>query len=264
MKTISARTNPEFKAALRLHDRRERRQTGLTLLEGEKLIGAALATGAVIERLFMSTHWDESAAAAWADRHVPAAARALLTPALVRELTGLDTPSQVIAVVRAPGAADAATVCAGARSLVVLDRIQDPGNLGTIVRTADALGADGVLALPGTCDLANPKAVRASMGAAFRVPFAEIETSTDIVALLRRHGLVCLATAADGDNLRRIELPERVAWFFGAEGQGLAPALAEVCARRVAIPMRAGAESLNVAAAVAICLFAQNPGERHT
>jgi TrmH family RNA methyltransferase len=139
------------------------------------------------------------------------------------------------------------------RPIIVLDGVQDPGNVGTIARTALAFGAAGLVALPGTADLANPKVVRAAMGALFRLPALHCDV-TPLITWLGRAHVALWATAVDGEHLQGAP-PEPIAIALGNEGAGLSPELMAQASRRVSIPIDPAAESLNVAAAAAILLY---------
>ena len=144
--------------------------------------------------------------------------------------------------------------------LLVIDGVQDPGNVGTLVRTAHALGARGSVALRGTADVWGPKALRAAMGATFRHPVLTFDDEA-FIAWARRHDVTLWASAADGEPLSRalgkVEGPQKgvIAVIVGNEGAGIRPHLNAVAARRVAIPLAQGAESLNVAVAAGILLY---------
>ncbi|HEU4954335.1 MAG TPA: RNA methyltransferase, partial [Gemmatimonadales bacterium] len=144
------------------------------------------------------------------------------------------------------------------RPVVVLDAVQDPGNVGTILRTALGLGGAGVVALKGTADLHNAKVVRGSMGALFRLPAVAADV-TEYLAWAKAAGVETWVTAADGEPLRRpgdARSPRpRVALVLGNEGAGVGAALSAAARRRVAIPLAPGAESLNVAVAAGILLY---------
>jgi len=143
--------------------------------------------------------------------------------------------------------------------------VQDPGNVGTLIRTAHALGAAGTIVLRGSADPVSPKALRAAMGATFRHPVVALDDAA-FIAWARRHDVTLWATAADGVAIERTlpvaEAAKReagaappVAVIVGNEGAGIRPALNAVAARRVAIPLAQGAESLNVAVAAGILLY---------
>ena len=142
----------------------------------------------------------------------------------------------------------------GSRYLV-LDGLQDPGNVGAIWRTADALGADGLLLVNGCADPWNWKTVRATMGACFRLPVWEVEAG-ELPALLERSGLPLYATAlrADTVDLRRADL-SRCAVVIGSEGRGISPEALALCDKTLKIPMNSTCESLNAAVAAAVVLW---------
>jgi TrmH family RNA methyltransferase len=143
--------------------------------------------------------------------------------------------------------------------LLVIDGVQDPGNVGTLLRTAHALGARGSIALRGTADVWGPKTLRAAMGATFRHPVLTFDDA-GFIAWARRHDVTLWASAADGERLERaIGADGRgkgvIAVIVGNEGAGIRPHLNAIAARRVAIPLAQGAESLNVAVAAGILLY---------
>lgn len=154
-----------------------------------------------------------------------------------------ETPRASLAELR-PGRTDA---------LLLLDAIQDPGNAGTLIRTADALGCAAVLALPGTVDLWNPKVVRAAAGSLFRLPVIE----TDVASLAewtKRHGATVVAGDARGTPLDDVRVAGPLVVAVGNEGAGLSDGVEALAATLVAIPIRGAAESLNVAVAAGILL----------
>jgi len=136
----------------------------------------------------------------------------------------------------------------------VLDAVQDPGNVGTLLRTAFALGAAGAVLLRGSADLQNPKVVRAGMGATFRLPSVSA-TPAECVAWVRRASVRVWAAATEGTPLQRATAPERLALAVGNEGAGIRPEVRECAELQVAVPLARGAESLNVAVAAGILLY---------
>lgn len=139
--------------------------------------------------------------------------------------------------------------------LLVLDGVQDPGNVGTIVRTADAFGADGVVLLPGCADLWSPKVVRATMGACFRLPVISC-TEEKLTAMLKKENIPLYATALreDTEDLRDVSL-KRAAVVIGSEGRGVSARVLNMCEKTLKIPMRERCESLNAAMAAGIVLW---------
>jgi TrmH family RNA methyltransferase len=144
--------------------------------------------------------------------------------------------------------------------MLVLDGVQDPGNVGTMLRTALGLGAAGVIALPGTADLANPKVLRGSMGALFRLPAVQADAQSFLAWARERRLELWLSDAhaepvGQARRMRGAGPRAPLALVVGNEGAGVSPALAEAAARRVAVPLAPGVESLNVAVAAAILLY---------
>lgn len=243
-----------------LHRRRGRERRGLALAEGIRLVEEVVAArvpvrGAVISPALEGTPRGKALKAALTGAGVP------LTEVTVAELDDLaDTaqPQGVVAVIEPPAwtlqdlAPDVGSVT------VVLDGVQDPGNVGTILRTAHALGAAGLVALPGTAELTNPKVVRGSMGSLFHL--RAVETSTqEFLEWVTQTGVEVWTSSADGTPLTRSLSGSRarrppVALVLGNEGAGISSAIAAVGRRRVAIALRPGAESLNVAVAAGILL----------
>jgi TrmH family RNA methyltransferase len=174
--------------------------------------------------------------------------RLLLADALWSQLSGLGSPAGFACVLALPATPALDPLAA----TVVLDRLQDAGNAGSILRSAAALGVKQVLALKGTVALWSPKVLRAGMGAHFALGLVE-GLSPDALGALK---VPLLATSSHaGTRLPEAALPRPCAWVFGHEGQGVASELLARCALTLRIPQPGGEESLNVAAAAAICLY---------
>jgi len=243
-----------------LQRRKARGRRRLALIEGIRLVEEALGAGLPFRGALISPELDRTARGAslradLARRAVPIEETAARTFAA---LAATDTPQGVLAIVE-PRDWTLADIPAGrGRALLVLDGVQDPGNVGTLIRTAHALGAGGTVALRGTADVLNPKALRAAMGATFRHPVVTLDDAA-FIAWARTAGVTLWATAADGEPLPRgavgADAAGPVAVIVGNEGAGIRPALNAVAAKRVAIPLAAGAESLNVAVAAGILLY---------
>jgi TrmH family RNA methyltransferase len=170
-------------------------------------------------------------------------------------LADTEQPQGIVAVVE-PRAWSLDDVATPAGSVVlVLDAVQDPGNVGTMLRTALALGATGTVALKGTADLNNPKVLRGSMGAAFRLP-AVVTDADALIAWVRARGVELVVAAVDGEPIGRVRRGGTpLALVVGNEGAGVSPALGAAASRRIAIPLAATVESLNVAVAAGILLY---------
>jgi TrmH family RNA methyltransferase len=215
-------------------------------LEGDHLCQAALAHGwRPLHALVSESAWSDETLRALA-LAAPRVAR--ISDALFKGLGTLESPGQIgfVLAAQAPAALQAGIAS------VVLDRLQDAGNVGSILRSAAAFGVRQVVALKGTAALWSPKVLRAAMGAHFALHLVEGIGTADLHAL----GVPLVATSSHADlALPQAELPASCAWAFGHEGQGIEPALLQRCALTVRIPQPGGEESLNVASAAAVCLY---------
>jgi TrmH family RNA methyltransferase len=218
---ITSAANPRLKLIRRLHSASQRRRLGLFVVEGEDLVEAGLAAG--LEPVDVLTAGDD------------------VEPKLLADVSELAHPPRVIGVFRRADLAVREVRAVG----LALWHMSDPGNVGTLIRTADAFGAFVELS-DGCADPTSSKALRASAGAIFRVPLSGFDE-----APAPRIALVALG----GEPLGEVGLPERVTFVLGAEREGVPAEILELCDATAWIPMAAGAESLNVAVAGAIALY---------
>jgi TrmH family RNA methyltransferase len=238
-----------------LHRRRGRERRGLALAEGVRLVEEVLAAKVPCRAALTSPALEATDRGRSLKRSLEARGVAVTTAAddELAKLAATEHPQGVLAVI-APKSWTLADLAVSQTSVVViLDAIQDPGNVGAICRTALALGAAGVVALPGTAELTNPKTLRSSMGAMFRLPVVSAD-ETEVEDWLRRSGITTAATAADGQPFDRLALPRPLALVLGNEGSGLTSGLGRNATLRLAIPLAGAAESLNVAVAAGIFL----------
>jgi len=242
---ITARDNPQLQRIRKLAaDGSAYRKIGSVWLEGDHLARAALARGrAPLLALATEAAFSEHRAL------LEAAPRVLvLAPALFKTISGLESPAQLGFEI----AADVSVQLEPQTDSVVLDRLQDAGNVGTILRSAAALGFRQVLAIKGTAALWSPKVLRAGMGAHFGLRLVEGLSIDDLAAL----DVPLIATSSYATTmLDEAALPSPCAWVMGHEGQGVQDALMQRCALSVGIPQPGGEESLNVGAAAAVCLY---------
>jgi len=253
VKSIRSRDNAQVKALIKLAgSSRERRRTGSTLLEGDHLVRAYRDSGGTAETIIAS----ESAFAKSEFRELveraPARARYVLADKLLEPISQLVSASGIAAVIRTPQQRPFPPVLPGC---VVLENIQDPGNLGSILRSAVAAAVRHVFLSPGSVFAWAPKVIRAGMGAHFFLSIYEDVEPGEIQRAFR--GTVVALEPGAEESLYALDLTGPVAWLLGNEGAGLSDRALRLAARRVRIPMPGPAESLNVAAAAAICLFEQ-------
>ena len=231
---ITSASNPRVKLVRRLEARAQRDRLGLFVAEGEDLVAAALDAGLEPAEALV-----DGERPALADR---LAGAELLAPELMASLSTLPHPARVVAVFRRVDLPAGTEPAAG----LALWHVHDPGNVGTLVRSADALGPAFVALSAGCGDPTGPKGLRAAMGATFRVPLARFDEAPGPRIALVPHG---------GVPIGEVELGPRVTWVLGAERDGLPEEVLAGCDATVTIPLADGAESLNVAAAGAIALY---------
>lgn len=248
MKLIQSRDNVFFKSLKRLAESgRERKKMGQTLLDGVHLVAAYEAQWGPVDTLIIaeSALANGEVAAYVAGREV-----VCLADVLMRELGLVDTPSGLLALIALP--ANAAAVDPG-KDAVLLDGIQDPGNVGTLLRTAAAAGVSQVLLAPGCAAVWSPKVLRAGQGAHFVLNLFEDVDLADFMA--RYQGTTAVTCLDASEALFSAVWTSPLAWVFGSEGAGVRRELMAMAGLRLHIPMPGAVESLNVGAAAAICLF---------
>lgn len=231
-----------------------RRRSGRFLAEGPNLVEAALRRGLVCEVFATETAY-ERFGALLADAPVT-----LVTERAAKALSETVTPVGLVAVCETPEASLGEVLAAGPRLVAVAVELSEPGNAGTLIRTADAMGADAVVMAGHSVDPYNGKCLRSSAGSIFSIPVVHGVDAAEAVARLREAGLQVLATTLDGEVSLdspefQADLSGPTAWLFGPEAHGLPDELTRAATHRVHIPMPGSAESLNVATAGAICLY---------
>jgi RNA methyltransferase, TrmH family len=247
---ISSLRNPKVAAAVRLKKRTFRETERAFLVEGAQAVGEALRTGTSIRTLFHS------------DPH-PLVAEARdrggevleVSDDVMARLTSTVTPQGLVGVA---GFVDTALdgLPESPGCLAILHAVRDPGNAGTVLRSADAAGADGVVFSETSVDVYNPKTVRATAGSVFHLPVVRDAETAAAVDLARARGCHVLAMDADGDDdLYELDLSTPTAFVFGNEAWGLPSEVARLADATVRVPIAGRAESLNLAAAASVCLF---------
>ncbi|MCT7659967.1 TrmH family RNA methyltransferase [Mycobacterium deserti] len=237
-------------AAVKLHRHVGRRRAGRFLAEGPNLVEAALRRGLVCE-VFVT----EAAADRFGEMLTDVPLQ-LVSDRAAKALSDTVTPVGLVAVCNVPETS-LADLLAGTPQLVAVGvETSEPGNAGTLIRLADAMGADAVVLAGHSVDPYNGKCLRASAGSIFSIPVISQSDSAAAVSALASAGLQTLATTVDGELLLDdADLAAPTAWLFGPEAHGLSAELASAATHRVRIPMPGNAESLNVASAAAICLY---------
>ncbi|MES2283923.1 MAG: RNA methyltransferase [Pseudomonadota bacterium] len=247
MTHVTSRDNPLIKEIRKLSgDSTAYRKHGRVWLEGDHLCRAALARGMrPAVAIFSESFWPLASA----ELSSSAAKNIVIPDALLPGISGLESPAAMGFVLDLPVELPLEPGMAS----VILDRVQDAGNVGSILRSAAAFGFGQVIALKGTAALWSPKVLRAGMGAHFALRLVE---SVEIEALNGLTVPIVVTSSHDGAFLHQQTLPRPCAWVMGHEGQGVSDALMERAVFKVRIDQPGGEESLNVAAAAAICLYA--------
>lgn len=237
-------------AAVKLQRHIGRRRAARFLAEGPNLVEAALRRGLVSE-VFATEAALDRFGALLADAPVQ-----LVTERAAKALSDTVTPVGLVAVCRLPEVSLDDVLAAAPRLIAVPVQISEPGNAGTLIRTADAMGADAVVLAGNSVDPYNSKCLRASAGSIFSLPVIGEPDEAATVARLQAAGLQVLATTIDGEaSLDHVDLAGPTAWLFGPEAHGLPTELASAADHRVHIPMPGNSESLNIASAASICLY---------
>lgn len=257
MRHITSREHPLPKKLLKLqHSARYRRDEGVALLDGTHLLQSCLASGWVPEQLIVSEsgsqHPEIGQLLLHIQKHLSKVDCVMLSDTLFSQISAVKTPVGVLALVNIPRPAMLADTDQ-TPFWISLEGIQDPGNLGSILRSAAAAGVTDIFLSAGCADSWSPKTLRAGMGAHFSL---RIHENADLVQIAHRFdGKIVATTLNQAGNLYQTDLRGAAMFIFGSEGGGVSQKLLEMAQQRVKIPMPGCAESLNVAAAAAICLF---------
>lgn len=255
---LTSPKNPRILAWRSLKERKGRLVHGAFLVEGDRMVQEALGSGFPVEALLLRADRAkelEDPASSGTER--------LSLESLPRELPVFLLSDQAFAALSDTKTPQGTAAVLGLRPLpfrgqcfVALDGLQDPGNVGTILRTADAAGLDGVLLSPDCADVFSPKVLRASMGSIFRVGLDFPEALADRLAALREEGYAILSSQLDGSPFYdRPDPGDKWVLVIGNEGNGVSPAVQREATMRLRLPMRGGAESLNAAVAAGIMMY---------
>ncbi|MBC7415621.1 MAG: RNA methyltransferase [Herminiimonas sp.] len=255
IKTITSRDNPLYKdMRLLATSSQARRRSGRTLLDGVHLCEAYLQQVGMPQLCVIgeSARLHPEVVVLMAACDAGRANCIVLPDALFQALSQVEHGIDLLFVVDTPQAVTAPQLT---QSAVLLDNLQDPGNMGSILRSAAAAGVASVFCSPGTVFAWAPKVLRAGMGAHFLLTIAE---NVDLAALVAASSIPVVATSSHtSTSLYALDLRQPVAWLFGHEGQGVSEPLMALATHRVAIPQPGAIESLNVAASAAVCFFEQ-------
>ncbi|MBE6662725.1 MAG: RNA methyltransferase [Ruminococcaceae bacterium] len=270
MEIITSRQNPLIKTVAALTEKKKRKETGCFRLDGKKLVGEAVACGISFSAILLR----EDAAAAFLPLAESAVKAGLLpqsgvltvSKSVFEKLTEEKSPEGIIGVAVMPKElhvtatpAALSTLVGGGEKILLAESLRDPGNLGTVMRSCAALGIDRLVLSDDCADLYSPKTARAAMGALFRLPTVTVASAdfADAIVALQAEGRHVYATALHREArvIGEWKLLAGDCFVIGNEGHGLSPDVIGACDACAVIPMREGAESLNAAAAAAICIW---------
>jgi len=261
VREISGKDNPIYRFVKSLHDNRTAAKEGLLFLEGIRLCEDALSHGYTPVYILCST--DEKALAhSWSERFcVPEDTVLVSMPEhLFAKLGSTNHPQGIAIVIKMPVSPEILPV-QGRDMYLLCENTSDPGNLGTMIRTADAFGFSAVLITSGTVDPFNEKVIRASMGSCFHIPIMRFETIRDACLHLKEFGVELIASHLDGEPLPGATFRYPVAVVVGNEAHGLSDECSAMCDRKIKIPMPGHAESLNASVAFSIFGYALMTGK---
>ncbi|TDF91832.1 TrmH family RNA methyltransferase [Paenibacillus piri] len=256
---ISSVHNPRVKGWTQLLDKKGRERQGQFMIEGIHLVQEALASDAALEALVYAAERRQELSGGMLEQAESRGVECVaVSEAVLAKCTDTLTPQAVFAVLPKLSWQPEdllATAGTGPELVVVIDGMQDPGNLGTIIRSADAVGATGVLLGRGTVDLYNPKTVRATMGSLFHLPIVQGDLQS-VLPLAAQQGAAVVATSLQGtSDCYGFDFRQPVWFVIGNEGQGVSPEAAALTTEQIRIPMQGRAESLNAAMAATVVLF---------
>lgn len=253
MQFIHSRKNQTIKDIISLRDKKNRKDERSFLIEGFRFVHEALNSKAEIKMLCVSS---DAITKFQQEFKIPEKVKVFeVPPELFKVISQTDSPQGVLAVVSIPDVAPASIYHKGFRGLV-LDSAQDPGNAGTMVRSAHALGFDAVLTTPGTVDIFNSKALRATMGSIFSIPVLDNIIETDILSFCNYNGVrMIVSRLEDAKPCYETNLVEDFLLIIGNEGKGVSTFFQDHATEFICIPMPGGAESLNAAAASSILMY---------
>lgn len=255
--TVSSKDNRLIKEWRSLcREAKERRNRGLFAIEGARLCGDALTSGIKPQTLLYTSEARQSYPVV--ERLIAAAAEvAEITPELARYMSDTQTPQGVFCTLQALDNRLSFDKIIPTGRYAVLEDIRDPGNLGTVIRTAEAFGLEGIILSAGCCDIYNPKVLRGSMGGVFRLPLLITEDLPGTLETLQERGMCAYACVVDTDArpVHTVGLGSGALCVIGNEGNGLTDEAVAACAHRVTIQMTGRAESLNASMAAGIVMW---------
>ncbi|MBE6053040.1 MAG: RNA methyltransferase [Clostridium sartagoforme] len=249
---IESKDNNFFKHIKKLKERRHRDKEGLFILEGFRLIEEAIKANMEIDSVIISKGYEERFQEFLISYNLLKRKTNILANNLFNEISSTENSQGIIAIVKK----EHYEKSLNGDFYLICDKVQDPGNLGTIIRTAHAAGANGIILTKGTVDIYNDKTIRSTMGSIFYIPVIYDDENYSIIRSLKEEGFSLVATSLkESKNFFEENLKGKIILAVGNEGNGISNELFELADKKVKIPMPGGAESLNVSIATSIILF---------
>lgn len=252
MKTIRSKDNPTYKSAVKLTKKKYRDETGRYLLEGIKPLRDALSVKISIECIFLCDGMK-------IPEGIPETLLTILDGKLFQSLSDTVTSQGIIAIAEKNLCMPedfVKKVAADDGNIIVMDRLQDPGNIGTIIRTAEAAGYEGIIMVAGSGDVYGPKVVRAASGSLFRIPVVMAQSAAHAAEIAGKAGKKLVVTSLEAEmDCFEADLTKRIALVIGNEGQGVSETFLRLSDLKIKIPMEGSIESLNAAVAAGVLMY---------
>jgi len=257
MITITSSSNPTIKLIKSLYKKKDRWNKKLFIAEGIKIVNECLSSGYSIEYVVYSNKLMNVAGGRELFYRISSLPNIINVPdKLFDELSDVETPQGVLAVISFDVQRIEDVDVDKKPFILLLDSVQDPGNLGTIIRTADAFGIDGIIVTEGCVDVYNPKVIRATMGSIFRVPIYHHDSGEDIIRKLKEKGAIVYSTSLEGKEfIQDVDFNQFALLIIGNESKGVSNNLESLADKLIKIPMVGKAESLNAAVASSIIMY---------
>ena len=249
---IESKDNNLYKETKKLKERKGRTKKSKFLIEGYRLVQEAFKANLDVEYLFIGSNEEEEKYNDYISKYIYNTKVYRLREDLLKELCSTEQPQGVVAVVNMKSM----NIENEGNFYLLCDKVQDPGNLGTIIRTAHAAGVDGIILTKGTVDVYNDKTIRSTMGSLFYIPIIIDDENNSVIKELINKGFSLLSTSLEGDrDFFEEDLSGKIIISVGNEGNGVSDEIYSLSDKKVKIPMPGGAESLNVAIATSIILY---------
>lgn len=253
---ITSKQNPIVRHVRALHNKKHREENRQFFVEGVKLIQEAIKEGVSISFLLFSDDFDYNEFIMQSEESIDHINTFRLSGRIFNDISDCSTPQGLIAVINRKDNSISDLLCKDEFFLVILDEVRDPGNVGTIIRTLDAAGSDGLVLLGGCADPYSPKTIRSTMGSIFRVPVHEIDDSKEFFANLKKLGTHIMVGHVKGEDLFAWKGGhERIALVVGNESNGVKEDILRIATSTVTIPMSGKTDSLNAATAAGLMAY---------